>query len=230
MHSRRLRTPNRMGWSSTVLTPLSQAFVAFAAEAKQPVLDIGGAPGVASQAALAEGAEVIANDLDAALFASLASHSKLRIVKGRFPRELHFDPGSLAAVHASNVFHFLTGNQLDAGLRAIANWLAPGGKLFVQTSTPYQAQFAAFIPEYERRLAAGVKWPGWLAKVGAFAVHRQMGQMPSSLHLLDDVVLKRAALAAGLSVERAWLYRRPDFPRTLHLDGRESAALIAVKL
>ena len=43
-------------------------------------------------------------------------------------------------------------------------------------------------------------------------------------------MLARAASAAGLAVERAWLFRRPDFPRTLHLDGRESAALIAVKL
>lgn len=219
-----------MGWASTGLSSLSQAFVAFAADAKQPVLDIGGAPGVASQAALEAGAAVIANDLEAALLDSLASHDRLRIVTGRFPRDLHFDPGSLAAVHASNVFHFLTGNQFDAGLRAIANWLQPGGKLFAQTSTPYQAPFAAFIPEYERRLAAGVRWPGWLAKAGDFAVHRQMGQMPRSLHLLDDVVLHRAALAAGLAVERAWLYRRKDFPRTLHLDGRESAAIIAVKL
>ena len=75
-----------------------------------------------------------------------------------------------------------------------------------------------------------VRFRGWLAKAGEFASHRQMGQMPRSLHLLDDVMLGRAAAGAGLAVERVWLYRRPDFPRTLHLDGRESAALIAVKL
>jgi SAM-dependent methyltransferase len=221
-----------MGWASTELSPLSQAFVAFAAE-QEPggaVLDIGGAPGIVTAAALARGANVFANDLDAALFTALVPHPNLRIAAGRFPRELHFDPRALDAVHASNVFHFLTGNQLDAGLRAIANWLRPGGRLFVQTSTPYQAPFAAFIPEYERRLAAGIEWPGWLAKAGEFASHRQMGQMPRSIHLLDHVVLARAATAAGLAVDRAWLYRRPDFPRTLHLDGRESAALIAVKL
>jgi hypothetical protein len=90
--------------------------------------------------------------------------------------------------HASNVFHFLTGNQLDAGLRAISNWLCSRGRLFVQTSTPYQAPFTAFIPEYERRLAAGVKWPGWLAKAAQFSTHRQLGQMPRSIHLLDDVM------------------------------------------
>jgi SAM-dependent methyltransferase len=218
-----------MGWASTQLSPLTEAFVAFAATAPAPVLDIGGAPGLAAAAALVAGAEVIANDLDAGLLTELAPSVRLRIVPGRFPREMHFDPETLGAVHASSVFHFLTGNQLDAGLRAISNWLRPGGKLFVQTSTPYQLPFAAFIPEYERRLAGGVKWPGWLAKAGEFAVHRQMGQMPGSLHLLDEVVLSRAALNAGLQVERAWLYRRPDFPRTLCLDGRESAALIAVK-
>ena len=218
-----------MGWASTQLSPLSEAFVAYAAQAASPVLEIGGAPGIAAAAALDAGAAVIVNDLDAALLTALAAHDRLRLAPGRFPRDLHFDPATLSAVHASNVFHFLTGNQLDAGLRAIANWLAPGGKLFVQTSTPYQSPFSAFIPEYERRLAEGAKWPGWLAKAGEFTAHRQMGQMPRSLHLLDDVVLGRAASAAGLRVERAWLFRRPDFPRTLCLDGRESAALIAVK-
>ena len=219
-----------MGWASTELSPLTESFLAFATQAPGPVVDIGGAPGIVSAAALETGADVVANDLDAALFTTLTPHPRLRIVLGGFPHYVHFDPGTIGAVHASNVFHFLTGNQLDAGLRAISNWLCSRGRLFVQTSTPYQAPFTAFIPEYERRLAAGVKWPGWLAKAAQFSTHRQLGQMPRSIHLLDDVMLGRAATAAGLTVERAWLFRRPDFPRTLHLDGRESAALIAVKL
>ena len=102
--------------------------------------------------------------------------------------------------------HFLTGNQLEQGLRAVARWLRPGGKLFVQTATPYQAPFAAFIPEYERRIADGVKWPGWIPKLSVYSQHRQLSQMPRSMHLLDDLVLARAATAAGLAVERAWLY------------------------
>lgn len=219
-----------MGWASKNPSPLTEEFIKFAPLAPCPVLDIGGAPGFAACATLAAGAEVIANDLDAALFTEVVPNPRLRIVPGHFPHDLDFPPESLGAIHASNVFHFLTGRQMEAGLNAIARWLRSGGKLFVQTSTPYQSPFVRFIPEYERRLAAGVKWPGWLPKVGQYAVHRQLGQMPRSLHLLDDLVLKRAASAAGLEVERAWLYRRPDFPRTLHLDGRETAALIAVKL
>lgn len=218
-----------MGWASIHLSPLTEAFAAFAGPG--PALDIGGAPGLAALRALDHGAEVIANDLDASLLHALpAQHPRLHVKAGRFPRGLHFEAETLGAVHASNVLHFLTGKQMEEGFRAIARWLRPGGKLFAQASTPYQAQFAAFIPEYERRLAAGMAWPGWLEKAAEFAAHRQMGQMPRSLHLLDDVVLARAARDAGLEVERAWLGRLPDFPRTLWLDDRETAALIAVKL
>jgi hypothetical protein len=36
-------------------------------------------------------------------------------------------------------------------------------------------------------------------------------------------------VAAGLRVERAWLYRRPGLPLSMQLDGREQAGLVAVK-
>jgi SAM-dependent methyltransferase len=214
-----------MGWSSGQLSPLSLLFVEFSRSCAAPVLDIGAGLGAASLAALAAGAAVIANDLDDGPLQHLSQHVQVR--PGRFPRELHFEPESLAAVHASNVFHFLTGNQLEYGFRSIARWLQPGGKVFVQAATPYQAPFAAFLPEYARRLAGSEKWPGWIPKISLYSSHRQLSQMPRSLHLLDDVILTRAARAAGLEIERVWLFRRPDLPATLHLDGREAVALIA---
>lgn len=221
-----------MGWASTELSALSEEFVRFAPQAPGPVLDVGGAPGIASAAALRAGAAaVIANDLDAALFTAAGPDPRLIVKAGRFPRALHFEPESLGAIHASNVLHFLTPLQMEEGFRALARWLRPGGKLFVQASTPYQMPFHAFVQEFERRRSEGERWPGWLAKASAFAEHRQMGQMPRSLHLLDDATLARAAADVGLTIERAWLYRRADFPRTLQLPGgRETAALIAARL
>jgi SAM-dependent methyltransferase len=230
---RRRLTRNRMGWVSEQLSPLTTLFVDFCSDSSAPVLDIGAAFGAASLAALRKGAIVIANDLDPAHLAELerrtppADRPRLHLKPGRFPRELHFEPATLAAVHASNVFHFLTGNQLEQGVRAIARWLRPGGKLFVQAATPYQAPFAAFIPEYEARLARRDRWPGWIPRLSLWSSHRQISQMPRSIHLLDDAVLTRVAENAGLTVERAWLYQRPDLPATLRLDGRETAGLIA---
>ncbi|MCC6365965.1 MAG: class I SAM-dependent methyltransferase [Bryobacterales bacterium] len=236
MNRRRL-TRNRMGWASEQLSPLSELFIEYASrccrDASSPALDLGAAYGAAALAALHAGCYVIANDLDAAHLAVLASRlddtsrPRLSIRAGRFPREIAFDFASLGAVHASNVFHFLTGNQLDFGLRELARWLRPGAKLFVQAATPYQQPFAAFLPEYHRRLEAAMKWPGWITKLSAFSSHRQLSQMPRSIHLLDDNVLSAAARRAGFEIERVWLYRRPDLPAGLHLDGRESVGLIA---
>ena len=81
------------------------------------------------------------------------------------------------------------------------------------------------MPEYERRVQEGQRWPGWISRIGAFSTHRQLSQMPRSMHLLDD--LRRSAEEAGLIVEQTFLYRRRDFPTSLALDGRESVGLIA---
>lgn len=235
-----------MGWASEALNEASRAFVDFCATGycstgDSKALDIGAAFGTATMAALRAGAFVIANDLEpehvrvlrgrveSAPDLSHAVVERLTTQVARFPRETWFIEGTLGAVHASNVFHFLTGNQLEKGMNSIAQWLRPGGKIFVHAVTPYQTAFAPFIEEYERRLAAGEKWPGWIPKLSVWSRHKKFGQMPRSIHLLDDIVLRRVAESAGLAVERVWLYRREDQPVSLCLDGRESVGLIAVK-
>ncbi len=228
-----------MGWASDQLNEVSLQFAEFCRDGncteESPALDIGAAYGTASLEALRVGAWLIANDLDAGHLEELErralqqSFKNLRTKHGRFPRQIHFEPCTLGAVHASNIFHFLTGNQLSEGVRAIARWLRPGGKLFVQAATPFQAAFAGFIPEYERRLDSGVKWPGWVEKISQYSNHKKLGVMPASIHLLDNQVLPSLVESAGLIVERVWLYQRADFPKELRLDGRESLGLVAVK-
>jgi hypothetical protein len=229
---RRVLTRNRMGWVSAELGELSLAWVEDCRHAGEPpVLDIGAAFGAAALSALAAGARVIANDLHPEHLAELARrappHARLTLKPGHFPRHLHIEAASLHSVHLSNVVHFLTGKQLDHGLRMIARWLHPGGRLFLQAVTPFQAVFAGFLPEYERRIRENVRWPGYIPKLSEFARHRQFSQMPRSVHLLDDLILRRAATEAGLEIERCWLFRRPDQPREILLDGRESVGLIA---
>ena len=229
-----------MGWSSEILGPLGAAFVECArGHPGDRVLDIGAGYGAASLAALAAGAQVLANDLDEELLEELRLRAgqslppemvaRLTLAPARFPRSLRLAQSSLEAVHAANVLHFLTGPQIDRGLHAMARWLRPGGRVFLQAASPYRKPFTAFIPEFERRLAGGERWPGWMEQVRDWSAHRLLGQIPRSLHLLDEQTLVRACREAGLEVERSWLDRSPDLSPTLFLDGRETLAVIAVR-
>lgn len=230
---RRVPTRNRMGWASRHLNPISEEFVRFCAGGLTlPVLDIGAGLGTATLPALAAGARVIANDLDPTHLSEIQratpepDRDRLTLLEGAFPR-LQIADHSLAAAHASSVLHFLNGKQIEEGFRRLARCIVPGGRVFIQAATPYQQPFTPFLEEYQRRIAADKKWPGWIVKLSHYCQHRQVGQMPKSIHLLDETVLARAAEQAGLIVERVWLYQRDDLPESIRLDGREAVGLIA---
>jgi len=228
-----------MGWSAERLSAVSEAWVEWCAAggcpAEAPGLDVGAGFGAATVAALKAGGWVVANDLSESHLAEVARRAlalgegvgeRLTLKQGALADDLHFDEGRLGAVHASSVLHFLTGRKMERAFRQFALWLRPGGRLFVQAATPYQAPFAAFVPEFERRVAAGEEWPGWVERTRDFSEHRLLGQMPRSLHLLDEGVLRRVAERCGFAVERVWTYRRGDLPASLAYDGRESVGLV----
>jgi hypothetical protein len=49
------------------------------------------------------------------------------------------------------------------------------------------------------------------------------------MHFLDPEVLARVFTAAGFIIEKAATFARPEFPKDIQLDGRESVGLIAIK-
>ena len=228
---RRITTKNSMGWSSNTLNDLSEMFVDFC-KPGHTVLDIGAAMGVASLPALAAGAIVHANDASAEHLKQLATlvpeESKQRLIlhPGRFPKDLKLPPDSIDAIHASNVFHFLTGRQLELGALLLHRILRPQGRLFVIAATPYMAPFSSFIPEFE---SSQSQWPGWIENTRRVSQHRLLDQLPKSILLLDDRVLRRVFADTGFIVEKCWMFRRRDLPQSIHWDGRENVALIAHK-
>ncbi len=215
-----------MGWSSNTLNELSEMFVA-ACQPGMTVLDIGAAMGVATIPALERGVIAHVIEPSAEHVAAFSGHERLHLHHGRFPRDLKLPADSIDLAHASNVFHFLTGRQLELGAALLHRVLKPGGKVFVIAATPYMAPFAGAVDEYERRRAE--RWPGWIENTRAVSTHRLLDQLPKSIHLLDDAVLSRVFAEAGFSIDRCWMLRRRDLPKSLFYDGRENVALVASK-
>jgi hypothetical protein len=233
MRHRREATGNGMGWSSNTLNELSEEFVA-ACGPGMTVIDIGAAYGVAAHRALERGAKVVANDLDEGALERLVQQrpagGELELRAGRFPREVKTGEGEFDLAHASSVFHFLTGRQLERAAEWLRYGLKPGGMVFVLAATPWMKPFAGFVKEYEERRGRGEAWPGWIENTREYSEHRMLGQLPKSVHLLDGEILKRVFEGAGFETGRVWLFRRRDLPGSLAMDGRESVGYIGRKI
>lgn len=228
-------TPNQRGRTTAVLNEINEVFVDHAAQCQRPVLDIGCAFGIASLAALATGAVVIANDIDDAMLRTVqeqappADRPRLELRRAAFPHELDFPPGSLDAAHASNLLNFLRGEEIDAGLAKLHRWLAPGGRFFAISGTPWAANVRRFIPVFEERRARGLRWPGECDRIQDYVDGPTATELPEFLHLLDELTLGRALREAGFEIERLESFHRRHTPSYIALDGRENVRFIARK-
>ncbi len=236
LHHRRICTSNLKGWTSNTLNELSELFVKECALAPATALDIGAAHGIATIPALYAGANLIANDSSQEHLNKLKQltppefQHRLQLLPGRFPRDTKLKAETLDLAHASNVFHFLTGRQLEQAAAFLEHALRPGGKVFILAATPYMKTFEPFIPTYESRVERGDPWPGWITNVRDYSTHRLLSNLPKSIHLLDDKVLQRVFESTGFVTEQCWYLRRRDLPKSIALDGRENVAYIARKI
>lgn len=228
------KTLNRMGGMSPTLDDVSAAFVAFAPQAPGVALDVGAAYGIATLAALAAGATVIANDMEPRHLQILADRTpevdreRLTLAPGSFPDDLALAPGSLGAVLLARMLHFLDGASIERGLAGLYEALAPGGKVFGVAVTPYLRKLVPFQPTYAARVVAGERWPGQIDDVGAFDPEGAAG-LPTRMNFLDPAVISRALVEAGFVVEQADFFSRAEFVADMKLDGREMVGFIARK-
>lgn len=229
-----LVTANRKGRTSSFLNEVSEAFVGHAKTASKPVIDLGCAFGVASIAALEAGASVIAIDVsrehvEAVVKGAGSLGSRLQTAVASFPDQLDFPPESISSVHASNLLNFLDGESLTRGLAKVFRWLEPGGMFFSISGTPYARNVQGFISTYEARREDGAAWPGECEDLRKYSNDPTLAELPPQLHLLDDSVLRRAAIKTGFQVVECAMFRRANTPSYIALDGRENVKLIVMK-
>jgi SAM-dependent methyltransferase len=198
------------------------------------VIDIGAGYGVASIPALEAGAYVIVNDIQQEQLDHIADlarthgfESHCRLLNAALPDLPDVPP--LDAVHASNVLHFLTGAEIIQAAAWMHRALKPGGKAFLQVQSPYCGHFHSFLPEYEIRKAAGLRWPGEIEGARLYAAQEVRHMMADFNHVLEAEVVADVFERAGFSIEYADYYTRPGLPEVSRFDGRENLGIVAVK-
>lgn len=228
-------TENGYGWTSTIPNPITCRFLEDIQGRVRPrVIDIGAGLGVATLPALAAGAYVIANDISSAHLQAIktqASHAetldRLTTLEAALPDLPNLE--GLDAVHASNVLHFLTGAEMIQAACWMWHALKPGGKAYIQIQSPWVGHYQSFLPEYHRRKALKLAWPGEIRDARQFAAPEVRAITPAFSHVVEVEVGRQLFERSGFDVEYCEYYRRPGLPKVSWLDGRENLGLIAAK-
>jgi len=230
-------TLNDTGFMTETMDEFSVAFAEYAGTCQHPVLDIGCAYGVASIPALANGATVVACDMDQGHVDILAHRTpdadkaRLTTDTGILP-DKDYPAESFDAILAARVLHFLTPEQIQESVAKMVTWLKPGGKVFLITDTVYTGFWKQHATIYEEKKAAGDPWPGVIEKANEYLPEPARSKTSMTyMHLLDPDIFRRVAEEAGLIVEKVG-YVRPSAEETGKAYGetdKERVGVIARK-
>jgi SAM-dependent methyltransferase len=232
-HKGRIHTLNKMGYMYTSLDEISLSFIESSANAKAPVLEIGAAYGAASQRALANDAVVFANDIDFDHLCLLRKQvesrywSSLYLDNSRFPDETNFPENSFSSILLCRVAHFLSGKEMEIGMKKIYRWLIPGGELFFLVLSPFHRRLKWFLSTYEQRWKNGVPWPGEM-NAGCAIWPEFSEYIPEFLHVMDERPIKAIMEKMGFNIHRSELFQYGPLNNDLAHSG-EYFGVIAVK-
>lgn len=224
-------TLNNTGWMTEGLDDYSRAFTEYAGSIQAECLDIGCAYGVATLPALANGARILACDMDPRHLEILARRvppehlPRYRSHPGTMP-EVDFLAAGFGAILCARALHFLKGGDIEATVRKMHDWLIPGGRVFLVADTPYVGPWWKLAPEYERRKREGCPWPGFVQDYAALLpAGSNASEHPAFIHPLDPDILSRVASQAGFEIVAADVLRKGGQGGT----GREHAGVIGRK-
>ncbi len=229
-------TENKKGFTYN-LTSYGKYFVEYAGNQLLPVMDIGAAFGVATIPALTNGAKVIAVDLDFRHLNSIMVDApreylpNLSLLNLRFP-DFYYPNDSISGAYLSQVLPFLTGEEIEMGMKKLFDWIVPGGKVFIVSFSPYLKHCESYIPIYEQKSKEGVKWAGYIDDLKKYSVDNPIAKnLPNQINHVDVHDIERALTEAGFEIEIVEYFgdENEDLPEGLKFDGRERVGAVATK-
>jgi ubiquinone/menaquinone biosynthesis C-methylase UbiE len=230
-------TLDRQGAIWLYIDAITQAYLDFAGQTEGTLLEIAAGYGHIVIKALEAGAgKVFANEIDAAQLAIIKSRTpveysnKLVCCLGQFPEHLDFPDASFDGIYNARLFHFFDGDRIRVSLTKFYRWLKPRGRVFLVNDAVYRTIFKPLIPVYEKQIAAGDEWPGFIADVGScIPEYLHPETFPKTMNFMDPTVLTRELNRAGFKVVTAGFYPYTGNFAPGRLDGREIAAAIGLK-
>ena len=247
----RVQTLNKKGAVTARFAYIEREFLKFGNGKK--IMEIGGCYGDVMLHALKQSTttQYVLSDLDRRhLFIAakkLAEKIQKNWLKPDSVNQVHFVEADITNVdHVKNfdqyeailvarVLHFCTPEQLELTVKHLFLLLKPGGRVFVIAITPYVKRFQKFIPEYERRVKAGEKYPGFVKSLRDYVdadvtTPAQIKNLHGEPFLFLDVgTLREVFVHNGFNILECHTIPLNYQSISWSYDGQENVILIAQK-
>ncbi len=226
-------TLNKMGFQTPEHDWVTESFVKRAKDEPGEYADIGSGYGFVTLDALHSQSKITAVDAHGEhlkiLRESIPAEIRdgLKTKEGFFPSKVDFNPTSLDGVLLARLLSLLNPDQLEEGLKKVYAWLKPDSRLFIVTSTPFQAKYQNAKELFEKNRTQGKRWPGFFAIEDADPGLRQW--LPENFHVFTKEDLTKYLEEIGFEVMESRYFTSPNYPDQLKFDGREALGLIAKK-
>ena len=157
---------------------------------------------------------------------------KLELVSAKFPY-IDFEPTSFDAIYVSQVFPFLSGEEITMAIEKLSCWLKKDGKLFIVSFSPYLDYVKSYLPEFERKRKAGKAWPGYVENLSQYSNDESIAiNLPNNVHHIDEKDISLLLFKNGFMIEKLEYFgcEADELPKGIKCDGRERLGIIARKL
>lgn len=168
-----VRTLNRTGYMRNFISELEVKFCSQQIPRDDPLLEIGCGVGATLRTLIEHGfTNLVGVDKEpghleivrSLLRETLASKQevKLTLVADALPDLPGLSSTNFASILCSQVLHYMSPVQFDDAIRRLHELLRPGGRLYLSVGSPYNESYKGFGQEYEKRVAEGQRFPGYM--------------------------------------------------------------------
>ncbi len=217
-------TTNRMGFEDIAINDLLKKFLDFAPLAPGNLMDLGCAQGFAIKQVLSLEAKapflrpnkrkILAIDMGKEHIEYVAKNTPSDLVlpiQMRFPAtkesdvKRYFAPGTVGAVYAGLMVHYLSGPDLRQGLELLFKSVALGGRIYLSANSPFESQNMEkdFM---HRKNVLKEEYPGWYEN--RMLPERIRDKIPNFIHVFDEETLSRYVTDAGFKLIDSYYFAR----------------------
>jgi SAM-dependent methyltransferase len=208
-----VKTLNRTGYMRNFLSELEVKFSSQQISQSDPILEIGCGVGAVLRVLIESGfTNLVGVDRESGhleivrslLRDTLADRQEVRLtlIATSLPHLEGVTATGFSSILCSQVLHYMSPTEFEVAAKRLHQLLSAEGRLYLSVGSPYNESYKGFGKEYERRVAAAERFPGYMADPRIYNP-KGLQHHPGAFLFFDPSVLAQRLSEFGFKILEA---------------------------